>query len=96
MAIKIEKLPAALGARVMGIDLGQPVGAADLAAITQAWLDHIVLIFPEQDITQDQQLAFAGYFGDTGARARKVDDRPEGSELHEGIMLVTNDKDGDG
>lgn len=94
--MKIEPLSAALGARVTEFDLSQPISPADMAAITQAWLDHIVLVFPGQDITQEQQLIFAGHFGETGSRARKVEDRPEGSELHDGIMLVTNDKDGDG
>lgn len=94
--MKIEPISAALGARVTEIDLGQPMSPADLAAITEAWFDHIVLIFPGQDITQEQQLDFAGLFGDTGVRARKAEDRPEGVELHEGIMLITNDKDGDG
>ena len=94
--IKIEPLPTALGARVTGIDLAEPVSAPDVAAITQAWLDKIVLVFPGQDITQEQQLAFAENFGATGVRARKADERPEGIDNHEGIMLVTNDKDENG
>jgi taurine dioxygenase len=94
--IKIKPIEAALGARVTGIDLGKPIGASDLDAITRAWLDYIVLVFPGQDITQGQQLAFARHFGETGVRARKAEDRPEGTDLHEGIMLITNDKDENG
>lgn len=94
--IKIEPLPTALGARVTGIDLSAPLVKSDMDLITQAWQDHIVLVFPGQDITQEQQLTFAARFGEIGLRARKAEDRPEGMDLHDGIMLITNDKDENG
>jgi taurine dioxygenase len=94
--LQIEPLSQALGARVAGVDLAEPLGKEARDAIIAAWLEYIVLVFPGQDIDQEQQLAFARGFGETGARARPADNRPEGAELHEGIMLVTNDKDSDG
>jgi taurine dioxygenase len=94
--LEIEVLPAALGARVTGVDLSQPLSSANLDTITRAWMKHIVLLFPGQDITQDQQLIFARNFGTTGSRSRPAENRPEGADFNEEIMLVTNDKDEDG
>jgi taurine dioxygenase len=53
-----------LGAEVRGVDLRtRPDG--DQVASLQALLDqHLVLVFPEQDIDDDQQLAFALCFGE--------------------------------
>ncbi|MEE2970975.1 MAG: TauD/TfdA family dioxygenase [Pseudomonadota bacterium] len=94
--LTIEPNSGALGARVTGVDLGASLDKAVVEAIIRAWLDHIVLVFPGQELNQEQQLAFARHFGETGARARKAEERPEGADLHEGIMLITNDKDENG
>jgi alpha-ketoglutarate-dependent 2,4-dichlorophenoxyacetate dioxygenase len=53
----------ALAARVTGIDLRQPVSPADVAAIEAAIAKHAVLVFPGQDITDEQQLDFSRHFG---------------------------------
>ena len=92
----VEPLDAPLGARVTGIDLAQPLDAATRQILTEAWQEHVVLLFPGQDITQDEQLAFAANFGATGTRSRTVDRRPEGGDYHDGIMLVGNIKDEQG
>lgn len=94
--LEITPTGSALGARVTGIDLREPLSAETANALTDAWLDHIALIFPGQDLTQDQQLAFAANFGELGTRSRSADRRPEGSDYHDGVMLITNAKDKDG
>ena len=48
MNLKSQRVGHACGARVTGVDLSRPVSAADLAAIRQAWLDNLVLVFPGQ------------------------------------------------
>jgi alpha-ketoglutarate-dependent taurine dioxygenase len=68
--LTIEPISPALGARVTGVDLRNPLDEAEVEAITAAWLEYIVLVFPGQDIDQEQQLAFARHFGETGARAQ--------------------------
>jgi len=95
---RLEIVPtgSALGARIMGVDLRKPLDADTVSQIKQAWLDHIVLIFPHQDLTQEQQLAFAANFGSLGTRSRGVDRRPEGADYHNGVMLVSNVKDKNG
>ena len=62
--LAIEPLHDALGARVQGLDLTQPLAPSVFDAVHQAWMDHLVLVFPEQRISDAQQIAFARMFGD--------------------------------
>ncbi len=61
---KIEVIPVsdALGAEIRGVDLAN-VDAAALATIREAWLKHIVLLFRDQDLTDDQLADFSRHFG---------------------------------
>ncbi len=61
--IGIRKLGYALGAEITGVDLSRPVAPGKIAAIKRAWLEHIVLVFPDQDISPEQQIAFSRNFG---------------------------------
>ncbi len=56
----------ACGASVSGIDLSQPLSADLVAAIRAAWLEHHVLAFPDQDLTNDDLERFTLSFGDFG------------------------------
>ena len=91
--LSVTPLSEALGAKVTGVDIGKPLTAQLVKEITQAWHDYIVLIFPEQELTQSQQLNLAKEFGDTGTRSRRPEQRPEGANYNDAIMLVTNVKD---
>ncbi|WP_175704712.1 TauD/TfdA dioxygenase family protein [Burkholderia ambifaria] len=59
----IVPFDAPLGAEVVGIDLAQPLGAADFARVHRAHLDHHVLVFRDQRITPDEHVAFSRRFG---------------------------------
>ncbi len=59
----VRQLHPAIGAEVHGVDLRRPPDAALLAAIRQAWLRHAVLVFPEQAIDDEAQIAFSRCFG---------------------------------
>ena len=54
---------ATLGAVVTGLALGQ-MDAPAWKAVEQAFLDHAVLIFPVQHLTEAEQVAFARRFGE--------------------------------
>lgn len=60
--ISVNPIAGALGAEVEGIDLAQPSDAA-CAEVRAAFLEHQVLFFRDQEITRDQQKAFARRFG---------------------------------
>jgi taurine dioxygenase len=53
----------ALGAEIQYLDL-KTIGDADFAAIHRAWLDHLVLLFRGQQLTDDDLIAFSRRFGD--------------------------------
>ncbi len=61
--MKIEPIAGALGAEISGVDLRVDLGAATVAAIRRALLDHLVIFFRDQDLTPAQLIAFAGRFG---------------------------------
>jgi alpha-ketoglutarate-dependent taurine dioxygenase len=63
-AIRAQRLSAAAGARLDGIDLSRPLSSDLKSAIFDAFLEHHVLVFPEQSLTREQQFAFAANFGD--------------------------------
>lgn len=63
MSISIEPLHPHLGAEITGIDLRAPVPPQTFAAIEAALNKHAVLIFPNQPLTDEQQMAFSRRFG---------------------------------
>jgi alpha-ketoglutarate-dependent taurine dioxygenase len=62
--IEIAPLSGALGAEVRGLDLSRPLDAASFAAVHAAYLEHQVLVFRDQSLSPDQQLAFSRRFGE--------------------------------
>lgn len=67
MAINVLESGQACGATVTGVDLTAPLDTQTVAEIRAAWLEHHVLAFPEQPMSDDDlerfTLAFGG-FGD--------------------------------
>ena len=61
--IEITPTTAAIGAEVRGVDLREALTDVDVKVLRQALLDHLVLFFRDQPVTDDQQLAFALRFG---------------------------------
>jgi len=61
--LRVRPTGAALGAEVQGIDL-RALDADGFAAIHQAWLDHQVLLFRDQVLSDDDLVAFSRRFGD--------------------------------
>jgi taurine dioxygenase len=59
---EITPVSDALGAEIRGVDLRCPDDAA-FAAIHRAWLDHLVLLFRGQDLSDDDLAAFSRRFG---------------------------------
>jgi taurine dioxygenase len=62
-SLQINAFAAPLGAEVIGLDLGQPLGAETFAHIHRAHLEHHVLVFRDQRITPAQQVEFSRRFG---------------------------------
>jgi taurine dioxygenase len=62
--LDLRPISGVLGAEVRGLDLAAPVDAAALAAIRAAFVEHHVLVFRDQDLSPDQQIAFGRRFGE--------------------------------
>ncbi|MGW0753274.1 TauD/TfdA dioxygenase family protein [Streptomyces sp. NPDC002587] len=59
----IRRIGGRIGAEVTGLDLSTGISDAVFGQVKEAFLEHKVLFFRDQDITDEQQLAFAGRFG---------------------------------
>lgn len=60
----IHPMQPSLGALVTGLDMARPLTAEMRDALRAALLTYRVLFFRDQDITREQQIAFARNFGD--------------------------------
>ena len=63
MAITVCPVTPTFAAEIGDVDLSRQVEPAALAAIKDAFAKYAVLIFPDQHLSQDQHLDFAGHFG---------------------------------
>ena len=90
-AFEIVPLTRHIGAELRGIDLRGKPDEETVRAIYQAWLDHLVIIFPEQELSQQDLVRVTGYFGEIGELSRPAKYFPKGySKLLPGIMLISN------
>lgn len=60
---RVERLTAALGAEIIGLDLRRPLSQDVVTAVSDALVRHKVLFFRDQSITTEQHLAFGRRFG---------------------------------
>ncbi len=77
--LQIRPMTGVLGAEIDGIDLSAELSDDTIAAIRAALVEHHVIVFRNQDLTMDQQLAFGRRFGelDTHPFVHGNAERPE-------------------
>jgi taurine dioxygenase len=96
--ISVKKLHPVIGAEISDIDLRRPLDANTLRQIKDAWHEHTVLLFRDQELTEDDQRRFAANFGSVAKRvppkpgATGVGDSPEWDDM----MLVSDHVDARG
>jgi taurine dioxygenase len=89
--LEVVPLTKHIGAEIRGIDLREKPDDATVKAIYQAWLDHLVIIFPDQKLSQEDLLRATTFFGENGGLSRPEKERPIGfTKLLPGIMLISN------
>lgn len=66
MRIEFEPTGQGCGARVRGVDLTKPLSPAEVDVLRAGWLEHHVLVFPDQPIDDDDLERFTLYFGPFG------------------------------
>jgi taurine dioxygenase len=61
--IEIRPVTPAIGAEIFGVDLSKPLDDGTFETLHSALLEHLVIFFRDQEMTPDQQVAFAERFG---------------------------------
>ena len=61
--ITVDRIAGSLGAEISGVTLSDSLSDEVIAEIRQALLDHLVIFFRDQDLSPQQQIAFARRFG---------------------------------
>jgi len=62
--LTVTPLAGSLGARVTGVDLAKPIDEETMAVVRKAFLDYGVIVYPGQEITPEQHIAFATRWGE--------------------------------
>ena len=89
--LDIVPLAPHIGAEVRNIDLSKPLSRELRAEVHAAWLKHVVLLFRDQTLSQQDQLDVTTIFGRIGQLARPKALRPVGYDrLLDNIMLISN------
>jgi alpha-ketoglutarate-dependent 2,4-dichlorophenoxyacetate dioxygenase len=89
MSITVHPITPDFAAEVGDAVLGKPLAAEDLAAIRAAFTKYAVLVFPDQEFDDENQLAFARHFGPLEITVFKVR-KDHKLRLHENMADVSN------
>ena len=92
--IEVTPVAGALGAEVRGFDLSQPLTDEAFGHLYRAFLDHLVVFFPDQHLTPAQHVAFSARFGEIVApRFEPPFDVPRVEGFPEVYQLVKEPED---
>lgn len=96
MALTINQIHPVFAGEVSGVDLTKPLSRDEAAAIEEGMNRYGVLVFRDQNITDEQQIAFTKNFGDLEVKAKPGNIRKASeSRLGAGIGDLSNlTKDG--
>jgi taurine dioxygenase len=83
--LDIKRLSGVLGAEIRGLDLSADLLSDVVDAIRDAFLEHHVLVFRDQSMNAEQQIAFGRRFGDLDTHPF-IDGNPDHPEI---LDLVT-------
>ena len=90
MAVSIRQLHPVFVGEVSGVDIARPLTADEVAAIDEGMNRYAVLVFHDQKITDEQQMAFTVNFGTMeDARGGNIT-KPEDRRLQVGMNDVSN------
>jgi len=95
MSVVVSALPNAFAAKVSGVRCNEPLTLQDVHAIRDGMDKHAVLVFHDQPLTDEQQLAFTRQFGDieryqTPGHIRKREQERLGADIADFSNLTRN------
>ncbi len=89
---EIRPLSDGFGAEIIGLDLNMPLSDDEFAAVRRAWFESGVVVFRDQTLTPDSQVAFSRRFGPLIIHVMDQFLLPG----HPEILLISNKKAADG
>lgn len=99
MTLEVHPFAAGCGADITGVDIREPLSAADRDAIRKAWLANLVLRFRGAPMTDAQHMAFTRQFGELEFNPAKLIEMKYGvntqtdgrkSEIRPEISVISN------
>ena len=78
----VSPLSPRIGAEIDGVDLSRGLPDETVTEIRQALLTYKVIFFRDQDLTQEQHIAFARRFGDLEVHPMTPADQPNPEVFH--------------
>ena len=94
-AVTVTKLHPMIGAEIGGVDLSRPLDKDTLRQVMDAWHEHSVLLFRDQNLSEDDQRRFASYFGPVAKRVPPKPGAPgaAGSPEWDDMMMISDKVD---
>ena len=80
MDFEVRPLKPNIGAEIRGVDLSKPLSKETIAKIRKVWVDHVIAVFPNQKVNDDQHIEFSKRLGELemiNMSALQVEGRPE-------------------
>jgi alpha-ketoglutarate-dependent 2,4-dichlorophenoxyacetate dioxygenase len=77
---------------ISGLDLRQPLDPDTMAEVRKVWLDNVVVVFPEQPIDDEQQIAFSRQVGKLELINMSALQMPGKPEIYRATNLDENDE----
>jgi len=84
--IDIRRGSAAVGAEIVGVDLARELDAPTFDRIRDAYYEHSIIVFRDQQLTPEQQVAFSHRFGELEIHVLKQYLLPG----HPEILVISN------
>jgi len=89
--LEVVPLSKYIAAEIRGVDLRDTLDADVVRGIHRAWLDHEVVLFRGQSLSQEDLLRVTEYFGELAPLTRPAKFRPKGYDrVHPNIMMISN------
>jgi alpha-ketoglutarate-dependent 2,4-dichlorophenoxyacetate dioxygenase len=90
MTIRIYPVTPDFAAEIGDVDLSRPLSPEDRDAIKAAFWQYAVLVFPAQELTSDQHVAFAQVFGPMEPNINTYQDEIKKNRIDERVSDVSN------
>jgi alpha-ketoglutarate-dependent taurine dioxygenase len=70
--LQVRPLNPALGAEVRGVDMSKPMDPATFKELHDAWMQYLVVVLPEQHVSDEQHVDFTRNFGEPEIFHQKI------------------------